>query len=135
MSQGLTAALEQIVESIVRKVIREEVEAALANLERRASGGDYLTIDEAAQVAKAHHQTVREWVRSGALKASRPNRHYLIKRSDLDAFIASPPRPGDATDADATVDGEYERLLSRMHEQPIPLAKRRKRAEPGIPKK
>jgi excisionase family DNA binding protein len=130
MSEGLTAALEQIVEGIVRKVIREEVGAALANLNRRASDADYLTIEQAAKVAKAHHQTVREWIRSGALKSSRPNRHYLIKRSDLDAFIASPPR----TD-DVSVDEEYERLLSAMQQKPTPLEKRRQRAEPGVSKK
>src|SRR5438309_4138342 len=119
MSEALTAVLEEIVEGVVRKVIREEVEAALANLHLRASADGYLTIEEAAHVAKAHHQTVRDWIRSGALKSSRPNRHYLIKRSDLDAFIASPPR----TAGNVTVDEEYERVLSAMHEQDIRIAK------------
>ncbi len=130
MSDGLTATLEQILEGVVRKVIREEVEAALAKLDLRATGADYLTIEEAALVAKAHHQTVREWVRSGALKSSRPNRHYLIRRSDLDAFISSAPRAGGVT-----VDDEYERLLSRMQAEAVPLANRRKRAEPSVSKK
>jgi excisionase family DNA binding protein len=133
MTEGLTAALEHIVEGIVRKVVREEVGTALANLNLRASGADYLTIEEAAAVAKAHHQTVREWVKSGALKASRPNRHYLIRRSDLDAFIATPRES--ASDDNVTVDAEYERLLSAIHEKTNPLAKRRKRAEPSVSKK
>lgn len=129
MAETLTAALEQIVEGVVRKVIREEVEAVLANLDGRTTTPDFLTIEEAAKIAKAHPQTVRAWVRSGALKSCRPNRNYLVKRSDLEAFIASP-----LPDGDATVDEEYERLLSKI-KSTTTVDKRRDRAQPGVSKK
>jgi len=95
-----------------------------------------LAVAQVAEELQITEVTVRRWITSGRLRASKAGpRRWMVRRSDLDAFIASPPRPGDAPDADATVDGEYERLLSRMQEQPIQLTKRRKRAEPGIPKK
>ena len=54
-------------------------------------GDEWLTVDEVAERLKVHAETVRRWVRAGALAAldlgSRSG-GYRIKRADLDEFVA-----------------------------------------------
>ena len=44
-------------------------------------------VDEVAEVCKCHPSTIREYIRSGQLLASKPGRSYCIKQSALDAFL------------------------------------------------
>ena len=51
---------------------------------------DYLSPDDVAELVKVHPATVRQWVPTGQLPAGRAGpRRVRIRRSDLDAFIAS----------------------------------------------
>ncbi|WP_369796328.1 helix-turn-helix domain-containing protein [Snodgrassella sp. CFCC 13594] len=45
------------------------------------------TVVEAAQICQCHDQTIRQHIRSGLLKASKPGRKYCIRASDLDDFL------------------------------------------------
>lgn len=56
-------------------------------------GDPLLLIPEAAAYARASVPTVRDWIASGRLQAYRPGRRVLIRRSDLDAFIARGAKP------------------------------------------
>lgn len=48
-----------------------------------------LTVKEAAAFAHVHPETIRRWIRSGVLKASRPGgRVLLIARAELDRVLA-----------------------------------------------
>lgn len=49
----------------------------------------YLTLKEAAEFASVHPNTIRNWIRSGFLKACRPGRDLRIKRIDLENFFVS----------------------------------------------
>ena len=42
---------------------------------------------EAAEYCKCHPETIREHIREGRLKASKPGRAYCITKSALDAFL------------------------------------------------
>lgn len=44
-------------------------------------------IKQAAEVLKVHHNTVREWVKQGKLKASRPSRKLLITSEAIAEFM------------------------------------------------
>jgi len=50
---------------------------------------DYLTLDEVAVITRAPLSSVRGWIRRGRLAATRPGRRVLIRRADLDAFLAA----------------------------------------------
>ena len=48
---------------------------------------DYLTVEEAAEVARVKPRTILEWIREGKLRASRPGKEYRIKRSWLEQLM------------------------------------------------
>jgi excisionase family DNA binding protein len=49
---------------------------------------DYLLLEEVAALSRASMHTVRRWVQSGRLPSSRPARRRLVRRCDLEAFLA-----------------------------------------------
>jgi len=103
-SSGRTGILEEFLFQNVRRIVREEMRAALAEFMVRgpvtppAGGADYLSVDQAAKVARLHHSTVREWIKDGSLKAFRVGRVYRVRRADLDerltARVAEPISAG-----------------------------------------
>lgn len=48
---------------------------------------DFLTLPEAAEIARASVNTLRFWIREGRLPASKPGRRVLVERSALIAFL------------------------------------------------
>ena len=48
---------------------------------------DLYNVEEAAIVLHASPLTIREWIKSGELKASLVGRQYLITKPAIDAFI------------------------------------------------
>lgn len=86
--------LEEFLFQNIRKIVREEVRSAIADLTQHSAakpdtGTDYLSIDEAAKIARLHHSTIREWIKDGSLKAYRAGRVYRIRRADLDERLTS----------------------------------------------
>jgi len=55
-------------------------------------GSTYLLLEEIAEETRTPISTVRHWIAQGRLPSVRPGRRRLVKRSDLDAFMA-PPAP------------------------------------------
>jgi excisionase family DNA binding protein len=90
--------MEEFLFENIRRIIREEVRGALAEMlpkaQSPAEDASYLSISEAAKIAGLHHGTIREWIKDGSLKAFRTGRVYRIRRADLDerltAQIADP---------------------------------------------
>jgi excisionase family DNA binding protein len=89
--------MEEFLFRNIRGIVREEVRGAFADSSERrpapvaSSGPDYLSIAEAAEVARLHHGTVREWIKDGSLKACRAGRVYRIRRVDLDERLKAKP--------------------------------------------
>ena len=51
--------------------------------------GDLMFVEEVAAVARVSSETIRYWIKRGKLASSRPGRRRLIRRDDLEAFLAS----------------------------------------------
>lgn len=49
---------------------------------------DYLLLSEVAEIARTSVDSVRSWVRSGRLRSVKPGRRRLIRRDELEKFLA-----------------------------------------------
>jgi len=117
---GIEAALRELMRDVVRDELRHLREEMLEAI--RAHDGpppknepnpeELLTVEQVAQLLKVIPDTVRTWIQSGALRASRPGngtrpgRKYRVRRGDLDAFVAASrrlPAPPEVVVANETV--------------------------------
>ena len=48
---------------------------------------EYLTVEEAAEIARVRPRTILAWIAEGKLRAAKPGREYRIKRSWLDEMM------------------------------------------------
>ena len=62
--------------------------------------GEYITVDQAAELLHVSPTTIRRWIYQGSLKAKKPptgpNARVLIDKDDIEAFlvpIGAPPSP------------------------------------------
>jgi excisionase family DNA binding protein len=63
----------------------------------------YLLLEEVADETRTPLSTVRQWIAQGRLPSVRPGRRRLVKRADLDAFMAPPvPVPANAPAVEPT---------------------------------
>ena len=100
----LYLAIETALADLVREVVREELRklsAETREADNRPTGrsesdpDELLTVSEVAHELQVIPPTVRAWIQSGALRASRPGngmqpgRTYRVRRMDLDAFVAA----------------------------------------------
>jgi len=101
---GIEAALRDILRDVVRDELRYLREESLGWIQAKetpvpavndSSSGELLTVAQVANALQIVPGTVRGWIQSGALKASRPGngaqpgRKYRVRRADLDAFVAA----------------------------------------------
>lgn len=59
--------------------------------------GDFLILEEVAELTRAKLETVRTWVKLGRLSSIRPGRRRLVRRQDLEAFLADANAKGPKT--------------------------------------
>jgi excisionase family DNA binding protein len=106
----LYLAIEVALGDFVREVVREEFRKIAGGTREPVEGpgqhresdpDELLTVGQVARELQVIPPTVRTWIQSGALRASRPGnglqpgRTYRIRRTDLDAFVAaSQSQPG-----------------------------------------
>jgi excisionase family DNA binding protein len=101
LAAALRRALEAVIASEVRKVVREELRDLLltsGNGVRTREHCEYLTVQEAADRAAVHEITIRRWIKDGSLKASRRGRVLRIDANDLTNCMSQ--TAADASDAD-----------------------------------
>ena len=55
-----------------------------------APPGSLLSVEQVAEILKLHVRTIRNYVRSGTLKATRIGKQYRIALGDLEAFTGQP---------------------------------------------
>ena len=80
----------------LRVVIRQEIEAAMGHGGERLTSPQalpkpYLTIKEAADMARLAPSTIRLFIRKRVLKANKVGSRVIIKRIDLEGFLESHP--------------------------------------------
>jgi len=56
----------------------------------QAQPGSLLSVEQVAEILKLHVRTIRNYVRSGTLKATRIGKQYRIALGDLEAFTGQP---------------------------------------------
>ena len=53
----------------------------------------FLLLTECAELARVPVSTVRHWIAIGRLRSVRPGRRRMVRRDDLEAFLADGPTP------------------------------------------
>ena len=114
----MTEAGSRTIEETIRQVVREEVRAALedhipriASVEPKHPASPLLTVNQVAERCHAKPKTVRDWIRSGRLLATKAGgRRYLVPPEDLQRFLTSRT----SVEASATVEGEVARIGGRL---------------------
>lgn len=95
MSQTQANLLWEALIEDIRRVVREEIRAALdgGNVvnKSRSPASSYLTITQAAEASSLAPSTIRLLIRKGRFKAHHVGRRVLIKRDDLERFLESRP--------------------------------------------
>jgi excisionase family DNA binding protein len=100
---GIETALRELVRDAVRdelRYLREEIIGWIQTRETPAPENEskpdeLLTVGQVASALQVVPGTVRAWIQSGAMRASRPGngtqpgRTYRVRREDLDAFVAA----------------------------------------------
>lgn len=79
--------MDEILAAAVREAVRAEIAPLRAELEQlrgELAGGGGLTTDQAAAAAGVEPKTIREWISSGRLAATKRGRQHRIARADLD---------------------------------------------------
>jgi len=51
------------------------------------AGKKYYTTGEAAKLLQMNERTIREWIKTGKLKATKPGRSYFISEDAIRALI------------------------------------------------
>ena len=73
-----------------------------------ASGDEFLTVAEIAEILKLNQQTVRNWIDQGSLPALHVGRRVRIRRSDFEALLER-SRIGEPQEAEpSTAQGFWE---------------------------
>lgn len=106
-------SIEEMIEGAVRKVVREEMRTLrdeLPKAEKRPVPS-FLFVDDIAKRCKVEPPTVRSWIQSGHLAASKPGRHYLVTEAQFADFI-SKQRP--TTTAPVDPHDQVNKLLAKV---------------------
>ncbi len=98
MSETVNSPGDAFLEAI-RHVVREEVKDALSqNGHGRVDSGSpseasrpYLTVKEAAEMARLAPSAIRLFIRKRELKANKVGSRVIIKRIDLEGFLEAHP--------------------------------------------
>ena len=84
-----------VLESWLRGLIREEVQAASQNGHQNKkpveAANPYLTVKEAANLSRLGQSTIRLMIRKRELKAHQVGSRIIIRRTDLEGFLESHP--------------------------------------------
>jgi excisionase family DNA binding protein len=86
--------LETALEELLRRVIRQEIRAALTEIglkNRKRITRDYLSIKEVVDVSRLAVPTIRLFIRKRKLPALKVGRRVLIKRADLEKYLEAQP--------------------------------------------
>src|SRR4029077_19927678 len=86
------ATLENVLESLLHRIVREEIWEALGNGHaKHEPEKPYLTIKDAAALSRLAPSTIRLYIRQRKLRALKEGRRVIIKSSDLEKFLEANP--------------------------------------------
>jgi excisionase family DNA binding protein len=99
-------ALRHIVESAVDSAFQRHLG------EKPAAAGDYLSVAKAAQIAAVSPQAIRTWIRAGKLKQYNAGRVIRVRRTELEALLASPSAHAGPAPRELTPEEEAHRFIA-----------------------
>jgi excisionase family DNA binding protein len=83
--------------NVVQEAVRDELAKVLPGLlvqpTKSGAGAEYLTPVEAAEIVRVRPETVRTWVRGRDLPGHYAGRKLLIRRDELEAYLARGKEP------------------------------------------
>jgi len=86
------STLEMALESLLRRIVREEIHQVLSNgHNKETKQKPYFTIKEAAEFSRLAPSTIRLYIRQRKLRALKEGRRVIIKSTDLEKFLESTP--------------------------------------------
>lgn len=97
--------LDQALRETIRKIVREEVEAALADI---ATPTEFLSTGEAAELARVAPGTIRRWIREHRLEQHRAGREVRVKRADVEQLLRSGKRPANDLTPEQQAERDFE---------------------------
>jgi excisionase family DNA binding protein len=65
-----------------------------------ATVGEFLQLDEVADIARVSVSTVRHWIKAGRLPSLRPGRRRLVRREDFERFLITGRQPRTVSNAE-----------------------------------
>ena len=73
----------------MREAVEDAIDAKLIPLlaEPTERPQQYLTTEEAAEVARVKTDTMRDWLKAGRLQRHGTTRHLLVRRDQLESFL------------------------------------------------
>lgn len=88
----LATTFEAVLETLLRRIIREEIQKALSNGQNsKEPKKPYLTVKEAAELSRLAPSTIRLYIRQRKLRALKQGRRVIISAGDLDKFLEANP--------------------------------------------
>ena len=102
-------------EDALREIIRDEIRATLRQElgKKPAASGEFVSVADAAQIASVAQQTIRVWIRGGKLKRYNAGRVYRVRRTELEALLASPPGNTEGLGREVTPQEEARRFVDQ----------------------
>jgi excisionase family DNA binding protein len=92
-----SGSLDGLLRNVVQEAVRDELAKVLPGLlvqpTKGGAGVEYLTPAEAAEMVRVRPETVRTWVRGGDLRGHYAGRKLLIRRDELEAYLARGKEP------------------------------------------
>lgn len=76
-----------ILETALRRIVREELAAIVAELRDRPEPSEWLTTAQAAEVLGWHPKTLQRKARSGEIPSTKVGTDLRFRRSDLGAYL------------------------------------------------
>lgn len=76
-----------ILETTIRRVIREELAAVVAELRDRPEPAEWLTTAQAAAIPGWHPKTLQRKARAGEIPSTKVGTDLRFRRSDLEAYL------------------------------------------------
>lgn len=98
-------ALAESLRDLVRDVVREELTRALAE---RDAPSEFLTVAQAASVARVACGTIRRWVREGRIADHRAGRVVRVRRDELHRLMRG-QRRADGLTPEQQADLDFDR--------------------------
>jgi excisionase family DNA binding protein len=94
--------MAKLVEAL-RAAWREEMDAAVARaLAKATHPAEYMSVGEAADLARVTAGCIRRWIREGKLAEHRAGRVLRVARADVEALLAGGRRRRGQDDEDLT---------------------------------